>query len=95
MLEQDDGAKNIAEAAVDTNRDLACITGHTLLDEKIGGTIRVAVGVGYPDAGNHSVSVLHSDMVCDLRPVPASGRPGGVIKADGEVFCRDGQFLHG
>lgn len=93
MLDQDDGARNIAEAAIGTNRDLTRFTGHTLLDEKIGGTFHVAVGAGYPDAGNHSVSALHWDMVCDLRPDDTTGRPGGVIEADGEVFWKEGLFV--
>ena len=53
----------------------------------------VAVGAGYPDAGNHSVSALHWDMVCDLRPDDTTGRPGGVIEADGEVFWKAKTFV--
>ena len=55
-------------------------------DEKIGGTIHMALGNSYPETGGKNVSALHWDMVCDLRD-------GGEIHADGEVIYRDGKFL--
>lgn len=87
MLDQDAGARNLGEIAIGTNYSITDFSRNTLFDEKIGGTFHAAVGAGYPESGNSNESGLHWDMVCDLRR-------GGTIEADGEVFHRDGRFLH-
>ena len=56
-----------------------------LLDEKIGGTVHVALGRSYPETGGKNVSALHWDLICDLRP-------GGRLTADGEVIQENGRF---
>ena len=56
-----------------------------LLDEKIGGTIHMALGAGYPDSGSTNQSAIHWDMICDLRD-------GGTVLVDGEPFLKDGAF---
>jgi aminopeptidase len=61
-------------------------TGHTLFDEKIGGTVHLALGTSYPESGGVNQSALHWDLVCDLRS-------GSEVYADGEVVYRDGAFL--
>lgn len=86
MIEQDEGAKRVGEIAIGTNFQITDYTKNTLFDEKIGGTFHLALGAGYPETGNSNESGLHWDMVCDLRK-------GGTIKADGEVFMKDGVFL--
>ncbi|NUQ67328.1 MAG: aminopeptidase [Phycisphaerales bacterium] len=91
MLDQDAGARTLGEIAVGTNYMIKEFTRNTLFDEKIGGTFHAAVGAGYPESGSTNESGLHWDMVCDMRP--GENRPGGVIKADGEVVQRDGRFL--
>lgn len=93
MLDQDEGARNMGEIAIGTNYDIAGFSRNTLFDEKIGGTFHAAVGMGYPESGSSNVSGLHWDMVCELRPDPASGRPGGTIEADGEMFSRNGEIV--
>ncbi|MBZ0172119.1 MAG: aminopeptidase, partial [Phycisphaerales bacterium] len=93
MLDQDEGARNMGEIAIGTNYDIKGFSRNTLFDEKIGGTFHAACGAGYPEAGSSNESGLHWDMVCELRPDPATGRPGGTIEADGEVFSRDGEIL--
>ncbi len=93
MLDQDPGARNLGEIAIGTNYSITSFSKNTLFDEKIGGTFHAAVGAGYPESGSTNESGLHWDMVCDLRPDPKSGRPGGTIEADGEVFHRDGRFI--
>jgi len=80
----------MGEISIGTNSDIKGFSRNTLFDEKIGGAFHAAVGAGYPEAGNSNESTLHWDMVCELRPDPATGRPGGTIEADGEVFSRDG-----
>lgn len=92
MLDQDAGARTMGEIAVGTNYAITEFTRNTLFDEKIGGTFHLACGMGYPESGNTNESGLHWDMVCDLRG--GEGKPGGTIEADGEVFSRDGRFVH-
>ena len=54
-------------------------------DEKIGGTVHLAVGRSYPETGGKNESALHWDLICDLRR-------GGRITVDGEVLQQDGKF---
>jgi len=86
MLDQDEGARTMGEIAIGTNYSIEEPSRNTLFDEKIGGTFHLAVGAGYPEAGNSNESALHWDMVCNLRQ-------GGMIEADGEVFSKDGRFV--
>jgi aminopeptidase len=58
----------------------------SLLDEKIGGTVHLALGRSYPETGGKNESALHWDLICDLRR-------GGRITADGEAVQVDGQFV--
>jgi aminopeptidase len=57
-----------------------------LFDEKMGGTIHLAVGFGIPGTGSKNVSSLHWDMLKDMRD-------GGEIYADGVLIYRNGQFV--
>jgi aminopeptidase len=91
MLDLDEGARNIGEIAIGTNYAIKRHTRNTLFDEKIGGTFHLAVGAGYPESGNHNVSALHWDMVCDLRK--HTHNPGGTIKADGQLIVENGRVL--
>lgn len=85
MLDSDDGARRVGEFAVGTNPDLTRHTRNTLLDEKIGGTIHMALGAGYPETGSLNRSAIHWDMVCGMQ--------GGEITVDGEIVYRDGGFI--
>ena len=86
MLDTDEGARRLGELGIGTNYGIATGTKEILLDEKIGGTVHMAVGVSYPETGGVNDSAVHWDMVCDLRQ-------GGVITVDGEELSRDGQFV--
>lgn len=86
MLETDEGAKRVGEFAFGTNTGIQRFTGNTLFDEKIGGTIHLALGAGYPDTGSTNVSAIHQDMVCDLRQE-------GEVRVDDEVFLKRGRYL--
>jgi aminopeptidase len=88
MLELDDGARQVGEFAFGLNEAITEFTGHTLFDEKIGGTMHLALGASYPESGGAVQSALHWDLVCDLRA-------GSEVYADGEVVYRDGRFLEG
>jgi aminopeptidase len=86
MLDTDDGARRLGELGIGTNYGIATGTKEILLDEKIGGTVHMAIGMSYPESGGANDSAVHWDMVCDLRH-------GGSIKVDGAEFQRDGQFV--
>jgi aminopeptidase len=86
MIAMDRGSCYLGEAAFGTNYNVKRYTRNTLFDEKIGGTIHLALGAGYPETGNKNQSGLHWDMVCDLRN-------GGEIYADGELIQKNGRFL--
>jgi aminopeptidase len=86
MLETDDGAKVLGEFAFGLNYNIQRFTRSTLFDEKIGGTLHVALGSSYPETGGRNRSGIHWDMVCDLRR-------GGEVYADGELIARDGKFV--
>ena len=88
MLDTDEGARFVGEVAVGTNYDIQKFTKNTLFDEKIGGTIHMAVGASYPQSGGQNKSSIHWDMVTDMRE-------GGKIYADGKVIYKDGQFTTG
>ncbi|HET7011089.1 MAG TPA: aminopeptidase [Anaerolineales bacterium] len=86
MLETDPGARYLGEFGVGTNNQIQDFTRNILFDEKIGGTIHLALGSGYPDTGSHNRSAIHWDMLCDMRQ-------GGEILFDGQTVYRDGRFL--
>jgi aminopeptidase len=86
MLAMDEGARRVGECAFGMNDAVEEFTGHTLFDEKIGGTVHLALGMSYPESGGVNHSALHWDLVCDLRA-------GSEVYADGELVYRDGEFL--
>jgi aminopeptidase len=85
MLDTDEGARRLGEIGIGTNYGIATGTKEILLDEKIGGTVHMAVGMSYPETGGSNASAVHWDMVCDLRT-------GGALVVDGVELQRDGQF---
>jgi aminopeptidase len=85
LLDTDEGARRLGELGIGTNYGIDRGTRDVLLDEKIGGTVHMAVGASYPDSGGVNQSAVHTDMVCDLRQ-------GGRIEVDGELFQEDGRF---
>jgi aminopeptidase len=86
QLDADEGARYLGEFAIGTNYNIKERTGQILFDEKMGGTVHVAVGASYPDTGGKNRSAVHWDMVSDLRK-------GGRILVDGELFHENGQFV--
>jgi len=86
MLAMDEGARRLGEFAFGMNDAVQEFTGHTLFDEKLGGTVHMALGKAYPESGGKNESALHWDLVCDLRGESE-------VHADGEVVYRNGAFL--
>ena len=85
MLDTDEGARFLGEFAFGTNQGVQRFTKNILFDEKIGGTVHMALGTGYPETGSQNRSAIHWDMICDLRQ-------GGEVLVDGELFAKDGKF---
>ncbi len=85
-LNSDPGARRLGEFAFGTNFGIQRFSKNILFDEKIGGTVHMAVGAGYPETGSLNESAVHWDMICDLRD-------GGEIDVDGQPFMRAGQFV--
>jgi aminopeptidase len=86
LLDTDDGSRRLGELGIGTNFGIDRGTRDVLLDEKIGGTVHMAVGASYPECGGKNESAVHTDLVCDLRQ-------GGRIEVDGEPFQEDGRFV--
>jgi aminopeptidase len=86
LIDTDDGARRLGELGIGTNYKIDRGTRDVLLDEKIGGTVHMAVGASYPESGGVNESAVHTDLVCDLRQ-------GGKIEVDGELLQEDGKFL--
>jgi aminopeptidase len=84
-LDTDAGSRYLGEWAIGTNRRINRFTKDILFDEKIAGSIHMAVGSGYPDTGSKNQSTIHWDMICDMRQ-------GGQIFADGDLFYDSGKF---
>lgn len=88
MLDTDDGARYLGEFAFGTNDNISRFTRNTLFDEKMGGTVHMALGAGYPDSGSLNRSAIHWDLIRDLRG-------GGEVWVDGELFEKDGKIQVG
>ncbi|MBX3064346.1 MAG: aminopeptidase [Anaerolineae bacterium] len=85
MLDMDAGSRTLGEAAFGMNYGVKEFTNNTLFDEKIGGTMHMALGQSLPDTGGVNQSGLHWDMVCDLRE--------GKVYADGDLVYEGGKFI--
>jgi aminopeptidase len=84
-LDRDEGARVLGELGIGCNPGIQKHMRNTLFDEKIYGTIHLAIGAGIPVAGGKNESATHWDMVKDLRN-------GGRIELDGEVVQKDGEW---
>lgn len=85
MLDMDKGARRVGEISFGTNYRIKKFTKNTLFDEKIGGTMHLALGASLPKTGGKNVSSLHWDMVLDMKK--------GEAIADGGVIYRNRKFL--
>lgn len=86
MLDTDKGGRFLGELGVGTNYGIQKFSKDILFDEKIGGTVHLAVGRSYEEAGGKNHSAIHWDMIKDLRT-------GGAIYLDGKAIQKDGKFL--
>ena len=81
-----EGTRRFGEAAIGTNYNIQRITKNILFDEKIGGSVHMAIGQSYPQAGGKNSSVIHWDMIKDMKT-------GGEIFANGDIIYSHGKFL--
>jgi len=88
LLGTDEGSRYFGEIGIGTNFGIEKFTKNMLFDEKVGGTIHLAVGAAYPECGGENVSSIHWDMLCDMKEE-------GKIFADGELIYEKGKFLIG
>jgi len=86
MLDTDRGARYLGELGVGVNYGIKKFSKDILFDEKIGGTVHLAVGRSYEEAGGKNKSAIHWDMIKDLRR-------GGTLSLDGKVIQKNGKFL--
>jgi aminopeptidase len=87
LLDMDEGARILGEVAFGLNYEIDRFTRDILVDEKIGGTMHLALGSSFKKLGGRNESGLHWDMICDLRAE-------GEVYADGELMWKAGHFLH-
>jgi aminopeptidase len=88
MLDLDPGARRLGEIGIGLNPGIQRFTGSILYDEKIGGTIHLALGSSYPETGGLNQSALHWDLIIDTRD-------GGRVTADGRTVMENGRWLVG
>ena len=86
LLDSDEGARRLGEFGIGCNYGITQYTKDILFDEKIGGTVHLALGNAYPESGGVNKSAIHWDMVKDLRQ-------GGELYLDGELVQKNGKFL--
>ena len=86
VLDSDEGARCIGELGIGNNFAIQQFTSNILFDEKIGGTIHLALGQGYTETLSQNKSAIHWDMVKDLRE-------GGELYFDDDLVQKDGKWL--
>jgi aminopeptidase len=85
-LDTDEGSRYVGEFAIGTNEGVTQFTRNTLFDEKIIGTMHLAIGAAFPECGGTNESSVHWDIVTDMKE-------GGQITVDDELLYKDGQFV--
>ncbi len=85
LLDTDAGSRYLGEWGIGTNYGITRFTKNMLFDEKIGGTIHLAAGLGMPEAGGRNESGLHWDMLCDMA--------ASEVTVDGDLFYKNGQTV--
>ena len=86
VLDTDPGARRLGELGIGTNYQIRRHTGNILFDEKMGGTVHLAVGRAYEFTGGKNRSAVHWDMIKDVRRE-------GAVYLDGELIQENGRFL--
>ena len=85
MLETDEGAKRIGEIAFGLNYNISRFTKEILFDEKMGGTMHIALGAAYPETGGKNFSGIHWDLIKDMKKHK--------VYADEDLVYENGRFI--
>ena len=83
-----EGARQFGEVAIGTNYSIQRATKNILFDEKIGGSIHMAIGASYPETGGKNESAVHWDMIKDMKT-------DAQIYADDILIYENGEFKIG
>ncbi|MDO5436647.1 MAG: aminopeptidase [bacterium] len=86
MLDMDEGSRFVGEIAIGTNERVQNVTGNILFDEKIGGSVHMALGASYPETGGKNVSGLHWDIIKNMKE-------NSYIFADDKLIYENGKFV--
>ena len=86
VLQTDAGASRVGEFAIGVNPEVKYFCKDILLDEKIGGTVHIALGRAYPKVGGTNQSAIHWDIIKDMRQE-------GEIYMDGRLIFKNGKML--
>jgi aminopeptidase len=81
-----EGTERVGETAIGTNYGITKFTKSMLFDEKMGGTVHMALGNSYPESGGKNESAIHWDILKDMKK-------DGEIYADDKLFYKNGKFL--
>jgi aminopeptidase len=84
-INTDAGSKSLGEFGIGTNFGIKKFSKQILFDEKIGGTIHLALGMAYKEGGGKNSSAIHWDMIKDLRD-------GGEFWIDDKLIQKNGKF---
>jgi aminopeptidase len=85
-LDTDPGARRIGELGIGCNPGITRYMGNVYFDEKINGSVHIALGFGFADLGGMNESAIHWDLVKDLRA-------DGLIELDGRVVQQNGRWV--
>lgn len=89
------GVKRIGELGIGCNYGIQKYMKNLLFDEKIGGTVHLAIGGAYPlpldSGGGLNKADIHWDIVCDLRKIGRN--PGGQLKVNGKLVQENGNWI--
>src|SRR4051794_24213969 len=87
-LDTDEGARRLGELGIGCNPGIQRYMKNVAFDEKIDGTVHLAVGNSYTFTGGTNTSSIHWDIVKDLRA-------GGELYADGTLVQKAGERVGG
>ena len=85
MIKMDAGASYIGEFGIGLNYNIKRFVKQILFDEKIGGTVHLALGKAYKETGGENSSALHWDMIKDMRD-------GGEVYFDEKLVMKNGRW---
>ena len=81
-----EGSRYFGEVAIGNNYNVQRATKNILFDEKIGGTVHMAIGQSYIQTGGKNKSTIHWDLIADMKT-------NGEIYADDELIYKNGKFI--